>query len=69
MPNLKQLGRNLKTRRKHLRLTQECLGEKINLHYTYIGHIEKGRKSPSLETLVKLSKGLDTSLIILLKGV
>lgn len=42
-------------------MSQERLAEKSGLHNTYIGQIERGEKNPSLESIEKLSKGLDIS--------
>lgn len=53
-----KLGRKIQRRRKELDYTQEELAEKLNLSRTHMGHIEQGRKSPSLEVLDKIAKAL-----------
>ena len=39
-------------------LSQEALGFESGYHRTYISLLERGRKSPSLQTLFNLSKAL-----------
>ena len=41
-----------------LQISQEELGYKSDLHYTHIGAIERGEKNWSIDTLVKVAKGL-----------
>lgn len=53
-----KLGRRIQKLRKNLSLTQEELAEKINISRTHMGHIEQGRKSPSIKVMDRLSKTL-----------
>lgn len=53
-----KLGRKIQKLRKNLDLTQEKLAEKINISRTHMGHIEQGRKSPSIKTMDKLAEAL-----------
>ncbi len=53
-----KLGKKVKKLRKQKGLTQEGLAEKLNISRTHMGHIEQGRKSPSLKLLSKLAKAL-----------
>lgn len=53
-----KLGKRIQKLRKNLSLTQEELAEKINISRTHMGHIEQGRKSPSIKVMDKLSKTL-----------
>lgn len=57
--------RKLRTARE---LTQEVLAERSDLSVDAIRRIERGSFSPSLDTLGKLSKGLDVSLKTLFQG-
>ncbi len=58
MASLSQnFGRKIRELRKSQRLTQEEVGERAELHPTYIGAIERGEQSPSLETVEKLAAG------------
>lgn len=54
----KKLGDKIQRLRKNIGLTQEELAEKLNISRTHVGHIEQGRKNPSLKLLNKLSKVL-----------
>jgi len=56
-----KLGRKIQKRRKEFGYTQEELAERINLSRTHMGHIEQGRKSPSIKVLEKIAKALKTS--------
>lgn len=60
------LGKRVRIRRKVLELTQEELAEKINVCTSFIGHIERGTRKLSVETLYDLCKALDTSADFLL---
>ncbi len=53
-----KLGRKIQNLRKGIGLTQEEFAEKLNISRTHIGHIEQGRKSPSLKLMEKIAKVL-----------
>ncbi|MFH1827569.1 MAG: helix-turn-helix transcriptional regulator [bacterium] len=53
-----RLGRKIQKIRKRTRISQEKLAEKINISRTHMGHIEQGRKSPSLKVLTRIAKAL-----------
>ena len=57
-----KIGSRLRKLRYSLDLTQEKLGEKADLHYSYIGQVERGDKTPSLKALIKIADALDISL-------
>lgn len=59
------ISENIKKRRNELKMTQHELAEKANIGYTYIAQIEQGKKNPSLKTLYKISKSLDTPIGLL----
>lgn len=60
--NFTALGERVKFEREKKHLTQEQLGEICGLSTSYIGHIERGSRKLSLETLYKISSALDVSL-------
>ncbi|MCY8228742.1 helix-turn-helix transcriptional regulator [Bacillus spizizenii] len=53
------LGQAIKLIRKDSRLTQEELAELANLSRSYVADIERGRYSPSMSTLEKISEALN----------
>lgn len=55
------IGDRLRKLRYSMDLTQEKLGEKADLHYSYIGQVERGDKTPSLKSLIKIADALDIS--------
>ena len=54
-------GQALREFRKERGLTQEELAFQSGYHPTYIGQLERGRKSPSLRAIMRLSSALNTS--------
>lgn len=60
------LGGRIRTARKAKNFSQEKLGELCQLSTSHVGHIERGTRIPSLETLFRISKELDVSLDYLL---
>jgi transcriptional regulator with XRE-family HTH domain len=40
-------------------LSQEQLAERADLHHNYVGEIERGEKAATIDTLVKIAKGLN----------
>lgn len=63
------LGRAIRKRRLHLRLSQEKLAERADLHWTYIGGIERGERNVSLLNIVKIAKALQITPSELLKEI
>lgn len=53
------LAEQIRTRRRHLGLTQEALAELTELSTNYIARIELGLKIPSLGTTIRIAKALD----------
>ncbi len=53
---LEVFGKRLKTLRKERKMTQEELADKLGLHNSYIGLLERGERIPSLLTLDKIAK-------------
>ena len=47
-------GLRVRTLRRQLKLTQEELAEKVGISASFLGHIERGTRVASLETLVAL---------------
>ncbi len=49
-----KLGKRVRELRKQLGWSQEQLGERANLHPTYVGGIERGERNLSLENLHRI---------------
>lgn len=60
--NFESLGNKIRERRNFLKVTQENLANDINVSASFISDIENGRRKMSLETMIKISIALKTSL-------
>jgi transcriptional regulator with XRE-family HTH domain len=58
-PIRKQFAANLRSNREKAGLSQEALAEACELHRTEISLLERCKRSPRLETLVILARGLE----------
>lgn len=58
----KIISKRIKKRRNDLGMTQEDLAEKVGVSRVYIGYVEQGRNTPSLEILEKIAKALKAKL-------
>ena len=63
-----QLSERIKNRRKSLAYPQEELSEKLELSHSHYSKIENAISSPSLDTLIKISKILGLSLDYIVFG-
>lgn len=59
MPNAKIIGSVLKELRKNKGLTQEQLSGLAVLDRTHYSKLERGLRSPTIETLFKIAQALD----------
>lgn len=69
MTDLQPIGKRIKAARQSKKLTQQELAELADLSTTYISAMERGKKTPKLETLVKLANILNVSTDYLLADV
>ena len=58
----KRLGQRIREERKRLNLTQAELAESIDISDTYMGAIERGERSLTLDTLVRLVNRLGVTI-------
>lgn len=56
-----KLGKNIKTRRKKLGLTQQQLADKMDISLNFMGKIEVAFSKPSLDTLIDFADALHTT--------
>ncbi|MCM1264186.1 MAG: helix-turn-helix transcriptional regulator [Butyrivibrio sp.] len=61
-----ELGMRIRYYRKEKNITQEKLAEICNLHPTYIGQLERGEKNATIESIYRISKGLEVPISKLL---
>lgn len=58
---------NVRFYRMKLKLPQEALAEKANLHRTYISDIERGQRNVSLENIYNIAVALEIEPYMLLQ--
>lgn len=65
MPDLKtiQIGEQIKYYRHLKNMSQEALALSAGITPAFVGHIERGLKSPTVNTLQKITSALDISLV------
>lgn len=56
-----RIGRRIKAQRIAQRMTQAELAEKANISLSFLGHIERGTRKLSVETLYAICEALDYS--------
>jgi len=64
----KALGERIRAERKRQGLTQEKLAEMTDISESFMGHIERGGRTLSIETLVKLANALNLSIEFIVCG-
>jgi len=52
------LGEAIRTHRKEAQFSQERLAEKADLSTVFISRVERGKESPSVDSLVKIARAL-----------
>lgn len=62
------MGQRIRAKRKARHLTQAELAAQCNLSTSFMGHLERGSRVCSLETLIVLSDVLNISCEYILKG-
>ena len=68
MVDYEDLGRQVRKLRREHSLTQEQLAEQVGISASFMGHIERGSRIASIDTLVALCNTLKTSPNVLLRG-
>ncbi len=57
----KEIGEKIRKQRERLGLTQEQLSEICDLSTSFVGHIERGSRKLSVDSLYRLASALDMS--------
>ncbi|MBA7468330.1 hypothetical protein ES707_03573 [subsurface metagenome] len=61
----RMVGKRIREERRRLKLTQEELAEKADITANFLGHIERGTKRPTLNTLKKIADVLQIPIVAL----
>jgi transcriptional regulator with XRE-family HTH domain len=59
--NRRFLGEAIRASRKRAGLSQERLAEKADLSTVFISRVERGKESPSMDSLVKIAAALSVT--------
>lgn len=62
------MGRRIRQRRRWMDMTQEQLAEKVGVCTSFVGHIERGSRKLSVETLWAICKALEISMDKIVAG-
>jgi len=68
-PFLQQFAWNLRRIRTERKLSQSALGAGADLHRTEVSLLERAKREPRMETLIKLAAVLEVPLDELLRGI
>ena len=64
----KAAGNRIRRARRHLDITQEQLAEATGLSTSFVGHVERGTRMPSAETLYKICKVIEITMEYAIAG-
>jgi transcriptional regulator with XRE-family HTH domain len=64
----KKIGQRIRDEREKFNLSRERFAEILDLSTNYVGQIERGEKTSSLETFVSIADTLHVSLDYLIRG-
>lgn len=64
----RELGKRIRAERRRQDLTQEKLAEMADISDSFMGHIERGGRTLSIETLAKLANALSLSIEYIVCG-
>ena len=57
-PATAEFGTRVRARRTTLGLSQEAFADTCELHWTYIGQVERGRRNLSLHNIIRIAEAL-----------
>ncbi len=63
-----KFGKNVRTKRQQLGLSQEALAFEARSNRTYISDVERGTRNPSIEVVQRIAKALGVTMGELLDG-
>jgi ribosome-binding protein aMBF1 (putative translation factor) len=53
-----EFGARVRARRRELGLSQERLADRADLHWTFVGQVERGQRNVTLHNIVRLADAL-----------
>lgn len=56
--DMKAIGKRVRAARRARDMTQDQLAELANISTSFVGHIERGTRVPSLETMWRICKAM-----------
>jgi transcriptional regulator with XRE-family HTH domain len=62
------VGNNIRDNRRRLKMTQEALAGRCDMHVVEVGRAERGVRDLRTSTVVKLARGLEIPASELLRG-
>ncbi len=66
---LEKFGVRVRSLRQKARLSQEELANKVGIHRTYIGGVERGERNLGLINILRIADALEISPASLFKGI
>lgn len=68
-PDLVDLGERVRGLRLKAGLTQEAVADAADLHWTFVGQVERGERNLSYKNILKLAVGLSATPRELMPGI
>jgi transcriptional regulator with XRE-family HTH domain len=68
MDLLTKFAANVRRLRSKKKLSQKALADKVGISVSYVSMLERGQRSPPLETIEKMAKALSVTPAALLGG-
>ena len=65
----KIFGERVRANRHRLGISQETLADLADLHWTFVGQVERGTRNLSLHNIIKIAAGLDVDPAELVAGI
>lgn len=65
----KVFGQRVRENRQRLGISQETLAQLSDVHWTFVGQVERGTRNLSLHNIIKIASGLDVDPAILVAGI
>jgi transcriptional regulator with XRE-family HTH domain len=66
-PEALKLGKAIRARREATGLTQDAFADRVGLHRSYVGFVERGERNVTLDTVTKIAASLRVALAVLFK--